>query len=151
MTNLNKSQRIAVAVALVLIGYVFFYDTIVGFFLPNNSNQTMESQSVTYVVEDISLGSGALVESGQVLSVHYVGTLSGGEVFDSSRARNTPFEFTIGSGEVIRGWDEGLIGMRVGGTRRLIIGPDYAYGARQVGPIPPNSTLIFEVEVLDAN
>ena len=78
-----------------------------------------------------------------------MGTFQDGRVFDSSLDRNTPFSFTIGVGGVIRGWDEGLLGMKAGGKRILVIAPDYAYGAQGSGPIPPNSTLVFEVELLD--
>jgi len=81
--------------------------------------------------------------------VHYVGTLSDGKVFDSSLDRNTPFSFTLGVGQVIRGWDEGFSDMQVGGKRLIIVAPDYGYGEQGVGTIPPNSTLIFEVELLD--
>jgi FKBP-type peptidyl-prolyl cis-trans isomerase len=80
--------------------------------------------------------------------VHYVGTLTNGTVFDSSRASNQPFTFRLGVGQVIQGWDLGVPGMRVGGKRKLTIPPGLAYGNQQVGPIPPNSTLIFEIELL---
>jgi len=96
------------------------------------------------------VGDGVLAETGDTISVHYVGTLEDSRVFDSSRDRNTPFRFTLGTGQVIRGWDEGLVGMRVGGKRILIISPEFGYGGQGVGTIPPNSVLQFEVELLDA-
>jgi peptidylprolyl isomerase len=89
------------------------------------------------------------VQPGDVLSVHYTGTLEDGTVFDSSRTRGVPFTFTIGEGQVIAGWDEGLVGAKVGETRHLVIPPEKAYGLQGVpGAIPPEATLIFDVEVL---
>jgi FKBP-type peptidyl-prolyl cis-trans isomerase FkpA len=99
--------------------------------------------------EDIEAGTGVAAESGQKAKVHYTGWLTNGEKFDSSKDRNDPFEFTLGAGQVIRGWDEGVAGMKVGGKRRLTIPPALGYGARGAGGvIPPNAELIFEVELL---
>ncbi len=98
--------------------------------------------------EDIKPGEGASPQTGQVVVVHYVGTLTNGTKFDSSRDRGRPFEFIIGVGQVIKGWDEGVASMKVGGTRNLTIPPDLGYGKSGVGPIPPNATLQFEVELL---
>jgi FKBP-type peptidyl-prolyl cis-trans isomerase FkpA len=100
--------------------------------------------------EDSVEGSGAVAEAGQTVSVHYTGLLENGSKFDSSKDRNEPFRFNLGAGQVIRGWDEGVQGMKVGGTRKLTIPADLGYGARGAGGvIPPNATLIFEVELLD--
>jgi FKBP-type peptidyl-prolyl cis-trans isomerase len=98
---------------------------------------------------DDQVGTGAVAEAGKNVSVHYTGWLMNGTKFDSSRDRGQPFTFSLGAGRVIKGWDEGVAGMRVGGKRTLIIPPDLAYGSRATGPIPPNSTLKFEVELLD--
>lgn len=109
------------------------------------------------LVEDLRPGSGAEAAPGMTLVVHYTGWLHDpaalgqrGRKFDSSRDRGSPFSFPLGAGRVIRGWDIGLSGLRVGGLRRLVIPPELAYGARDVGGglIPPNSTLVFEVELL---
>ena len=104
--------------------------------------------------EDTTTGTGAEAKAGQQVTVHYTGWLyeggQAGSKFDSSKDRNDPFQFSLGAGMVIRGWDEGVQGMKVGGTRRLVIPPQLGYGARGAGGvIPPNATLLFEVELLD--
>jgi FKBP-type peptidyl-prolyl cis-trans isomerase FkpA len=97
---------------------------------------------------DIKVGDGPTAEPGKIAKVNYTGWLTDGKKFDSSLDRGLPFEFPLGAGRVIKGWDEGLAGMHVGGKRQLRIPPDLAYGQRGVGPIPPNSTLIFDIELL---
>lgn len=102
------------------------------------------------IYEDIVEGDGATAETGQTVSVHYTGWLENGSKFDSSKDRNEPFRFRLGGGMVIKGWDEGVAGMKVGGKRKLTLPPELGYGARGAGGvIPPNATLIFEVELLD--
>ncbi|MGH3739489.1 MAG: FKBP-type peptidyl-prolyl cis-trans isomerase [Micromonosporaceae bacterium] len=100
-------------------------------------------------IEDVKTGDGAEAQAGHTVSVHYVGTLTDGSKFDSSRDRGEPFGFQLGAGQVIQGWDQGVAGMRIGGVRRLVVPPELGYGARGFPPvIPANSTLVFEVELL---
>jgi len=100
-------------------------------------------------IENLVEGSGAVATAGQRVSVHYVGTLTDGTKFDSSRDRNAPFVFELGAGRVIKGWDQGVAGMKIGGKRKLTIPPELAYGARGFPPvIPADATLVFEIELL---
>ena len=101
-------------------------------------------------IDDVKQGTGAEAKAGNTVTVHYVGTLTNGSKFDSSRDRGEGFTFKLGAGQVIAGGDQGVAGMRVGGMRKLTIPPERGYGARGFPPvIPPNSTLVFEVELLD--
>ena len=100
-------------------------------------------------MEDIKVGAGAVAETGKSVTVHYTGWLTNGTKFDSSKDHGQPFTFHLGGGEVIKGWDQGVAGMKVGGVRKLTIPPNLGYGARGAGGvIPPNATLVFEVELL---
>lgn len=101
------------------------------------------------IIEEITVGEGEAATAGQSVSVHYTGWLTSGQKFDSSVDRNDPFEFNLGRGQVIAGWDQGVAGMQVGGKRKLTIPPEMGYGSRGAGGvIPPNATLVFEVELL---
>jgi FKBP-type peptidyl-prolyl cis-trans isomerase len=115
--------------------------------LTPGANVTSTASGLKY--EDLVVGTGATPKAGQTCSVHYTGWLTNGSKFDSSRDRGTPFTFPIGQGSVIKGWDEGVMGMKVGGKRKLWVPPALAYGADGYPPvIPPNSELVFEVELL---
>ena len=132
---------------VVVVGIVYSYS--------QNQKNTTVSQGETTMeptelkIEDLTLGSGAEAVNGKTVTVNYSGTLTNGTKFDSSYDRDTPFSFTLGAGEVIKGWDLGVAGMKIGGKRRLTIPSDLGYGARGAGgDIPPNATLVFEVELL---
>lgn len=116
--------------------------------LPDSTENNVVTTESGLQYVDIEEGTGATPQAGQTVFVHYTGTLEDGTKFDSSRDRNRPFSFPLGAGRVIRGWDEGISTMKVGGRRQLIIPPSLGYGSRNVGPIPANSTLIFDVELL---
>jgi FKBP-type peptidyl-prolyl cis-trans isomerase len=102
----------------------------------------------TLVIEDIVVGTGATAASGNTVTVNYIGTFTNGTKFDSSYDRGVPYTFRLGAGQVIAGFDQGVTGMKVGGKRRLTIPPSLAYGSQGSGVIPPNTTIVFEVELL---
>ncbi len=131
----------------------FFWGVVGVFLLPlaghgAEENMVKTPSGLQYV--DLVVGKGREAHAGERATVHYTGTLVDGTKFDSSKDRNQPFSFQLGAGRVIKGWDEGVQGMRIGGTRKLVIPPQLGYGSRGAGGrIPPNATLIFEVELLD--
>ncbi len=109
----------------------------------------LTTTSTGLIIDDVTLGEGALAAKGQSVTVHYTGWLTDGKKFDSSKDRDDPFVFSLGARQVIAGWDEGVQGMKVGGVRKLTIPPQLGYGARGAGGvIPANATLVFEVELL---
>jgi FKBP-type peptidyl-prolyl cis-trans isomerase len=147
MKKLSQKEWVAVVVAVFVVGFFFvFGQTLISFF-NGKSNNTM-SQEAQLLVKDEVLGGGEVATVGSRVVVHYTGKFADGNVFDSSVTRNEPFQFVLGSGQVIKGWDEGIVGMRVGGKRLLQIPPELGYGANDYGPIPGGSTLYFEVELL---
>ena len=112
-----------------------------------NQETNMENK---LIIEDVVVGTGAEAVAGKTVTVHYTGTFTDGNKFDSSLDRGQPFSFVLGAGQVIKGWDDGVAGMKVGGKRKLTIPGDLAYGPQgRPGAIPPNATLLFEVELLD--
>lgn len=166
MNTMSKQEKVAVGIALVAAAILFFggqiWDAFVGPASPlgsraagvsaTSSAQTVAMTNISAVkgleVYDEQVGSGAAAKAGQTVTAHYIGYLTDGTKFDSSIDRGQPFSFKLGAGDVIRGWDMGIQGMKVGGIRRLVIAPELAYGAQAIGPIPANSTLIFEVQLL---
>lgn len=113
------------------------------------SSDTSKNEPSSLQIEELEIGNGPEALTGQMVTVHYTGWLTSGKKFDSSKDSGTPFTFPLGAGRVIRGWDEGVKGMKIGGRRKLTIPPEMGYGTRGAGGvIPPNATLVFEVELL---
>lgn len=144
----RRRQRIILAVSvIVLLGLVAG-----GIYLATSRNNTSQTGATELQIEDLVVGSGDEAKAGDRVSVHYTGWLEDGTKFDSSIDRGQPLIFTVGTGQVIGGWDEGIPGMKEGGKRRLTIPPDLGYGPQGNPPvIPGNATLIFEVELLEVN
>lgn len=155
MKKLNRNEMIAVAVAIVVVGTILLIGILNT--LLNNAAQDRGTTVATdigqihgtgLITRDVVVGSGVEAVAGLTVTTHYVGTLDDGTVFDSSVGRGAPFSFVLGVGQVIRGWDLGIAGMKVGGKREITIPANLAYGNRAIGTIPANSTLHFEVELL---
>jgi FKBP-type peptidyl-prolyl cis-trans isomerase len=111
---------------------------------------SLQSTSTGVRYADTRVGEGARVVPGMLVTVHYVGKLDDGHVFDSSEDRGIPLDFTVGAGQVVSGWEDGMVGMRVGGHRRIVIPPERGFGAEGNGDIPPNATVTLEVDLLEA-
>jgi peptidylprolyl isomerase len=151
---MTKSQEkkfllIALSILIIIVAIIYGPNFLEKLSAPSDIGKENIMTNDELIITDLEIGSGPEVKAGDTISIHYHGTLQDGTVFDSSVQRGTPFETTIGVGQVIVGWDEGVPGMKVGGKRQLIIPPSKAYGNRTMGDIPANSTLIFDVELLD--
>ena len=149
MKKLRMSEWIAVAAGIGLLAYVFFSGPLLNLLNLSMNTEASSGASQGVIIKDVLVGTGPVAEAGDTISAHYIGRLTDGRVFDSSRDRGVPISFILGVGQVIQGWDKGLLGMKVGGKRVLTIAPEFGYGSRSVGTIPANSTLVFEVELLD--
>ncbi|MFC1731837.1 FKBP-type peptidyl-prolyl cis-trans isomerase [candidate division KSB1 bacterium] len=155
MKEMNRNEMIAVTVAVIVVVIIL----LIGI-LNTLSNNAAQNRSVTVetnmeqehgtglITKDVVIGEGEEAVAGLTVTTHYTGTLDDGTVFDSSVTRGAPFSFTLGVGQVIKGWDLGIAGMKVGGKRELTIPANLAYGDRAIGAIPAGSTLHFEVELL---
>lgn len=165
------ANGIAIALAVVIaLGFLFFGSALFTPFTPEPAAQDLTATDTAsagaeagatgaavtntitknnIMITDTVAGTGAEAVAGKQITVNYVGMLENGQVFDASANHGQPFSFTLGAGQVIQGWDEGFAGMKVGGKRHLVIPADKAYGSQSVGSIPANSTLIFDVELLD--
>lgn len=149
MKKLSKNEWIGVAVALFVVGFFFIFGQgLISLFNSKSGNNNSTALNSQLMGQDIVEGTGDEAIIGSRVVVHYTGKFVDGTVFDSSLARNEPFQFVLGGGQVIKGWDEGLVGMRVGGKRILSVPPEMGYGFNDYGPIPGGSTLIFEIELL---
>jgi len=145
-----------VVVGIVTFGLIYFLKSKVVEIAPQDVSAIAESTPIVenidveeLKIEDLEVGTGEEAIAGKTISVHYTGTLTNGTKFDSSKDRGEPFEFTLGAGQVIKGWDQGFAGMKIGGQRKLTIPSSLGYGEQGAGGvIPPNATLIFEVELL---
>ncbi len=148
MKTLDKNEWVAIVVAIFVVGFFFvFGQSLVSFFTSADTKDAIIQQTQLQIQDD-PVGTGESATLGSTVTVHYTGRLIDGTVFDSSENRTEPFKFVLGDARIIKGWNQGIVGMRVGGTRILIIPAELGYGAESVGMIPPNSTLIFEVELL---
>jgi FKBP-type peptidyl-prolyl cis-trans isomerase FkpA len=149
----RQRQRLILSAIVILIVVII---AILAFRQFAPAGDTTDAETITTAsglqIQDLEVGAGPIAKSGDTVSVHYTGYLTDGTKFDSSLDRNQPFTFTLGSGQVIAGWDEGVAGMQAGGKRKLTIPPDLGYGSTGAGEIiPPNATLVFEVELLEIN
>jgi len=143
MRKLNKNEWIAIVVAVALIGFFFFQGDLAGLLGGSNINMTKENNN-----NNMNTASTVATE-GSVVTVNYTGKFADGTVFDSSESHGQPFQFLLGAGQVIKGWDQGVVGMKIGEKKTLVVPPELGYGPNDYGPIPGNSTLIFDIELLN--
>lgn len=164
MSNKDIGISIAVVIAILVVSAFFFINPL-SLFMDTSSSGANSSANADsafdasgypaaqdpnqLLIQDTTVGTGAEAVSGATVSVNYIGKLQDGTTFDQSSDHGGAFSFTLGAGQVIPGWDQGVAGMKVGGTRVLVIPPSLGYGSQAVGPIPPNSTLIFQVQLVD--
>lgn len=147
MKKLETKEWVAVIVSLFVVGFFFIFGSgLVSLFTGKTNTAGAQTPQLSY--QDEIVGAGDIAKAGSLVTVHYTGRFVDGQVFDSSITRGEPFQFVLGTGQVIAGWDQGIVGMRVGGKRILTIPPELGYGKNDYGPIPGNSTLIFEIELL---
>jgi FKBP-type peptidyl-prolyl cis-trans isomerase FkpA len=175
MTHSTLYTGIAVALAIAVVALFFFFPNYLGIFGMNTVQDSASGASESplgtntlpppaasdsLVLQDVQAGTGDTAQSGDLVAVEYVGKLADGTIFDQSSAhpgiqpgcnKEHQFCFTLGAGQVIPGWDQGVLGMKEDGVRTLVIPPSLAYGAQGVGPIPPNATLTFEVKLVSVN
>jgi FKBP-type peptidyl-prolyl cis-trans isomerase len=157
--KLSLKEWIGAGVAVVFVAYMFFGGSIMSIFRGSSLiassatvNNSIENKNMSDVkVQDVTVGTGASVENGMLVSVNYVLKLDNGALIQDSKLVNggKPFQYIAGAGQLIQGWEKGVEGMKVGGKRILTIPPELGYGSNAAGPIPPNSTLVFEIEVVD--
>ena len=150
-SKMDKNTILPIIFVIIIIAGIGYYASV-----SKKDNSSEKSTAIEPVenelqIETIKEGTGEPSKAGDKLSVDYTGTLLDGNKFDSSRDRGVPFDFTVGVGQVIRGWDQGLIGMKIGEIRRLTIPAELGYGASGSGSIPPNATLVFEIELIKIN
>lgn len=155
MKKLSKKEWIAVSLAIVFVAYTLFGGNIMALFQRGFSNgeaaavggADLGSSGIT--VADVLAGQGKEAKSGDQVAVNYVLALQDGTVIQNSKDFGVPFTFTLGAGDVIAGWEKGIEGMKVGGIRTIVVPPELGYGARGNGPIPPNATLVFTIELVE--
>ena len=147
MKNLETKEWVAVVLSLFVVGFFFvFGQGLISLF--SNKINTVAVQSPQITTQDEVVGTGDIAEVGDMITFHYIGRFVDGTVFDSSVARGEPAQSVLGSGQIIAGLDQGMVGMKVGGKRIISIPPELGYGQNDYGPIPGGSTLIFEIDLL---
>ena len=148
MKTLSTNEWVAVIVSVFVVGFFFIFGKDLISIFTTKTPQNIITQTPEVTVSDQIIGTGDLASPGNRVVVNYTGRFVDGKIFDSSVNRGEPFQFVLGVGQVIKGWDQGVLGMRVGGKRIITVPPEFGYGPNDYGPIPGNSTLVFEVELL---